>query len=118
MNTRTRQNPRYFNDDFDTSFPDEEWNLHLTDLISLNNEEMHSFYQEMIRQEQLELNNDELLNGLHPLAFASKLENDTPKFHEAMNGIYADRFYEAMEEEMNILEDIDPWEVVPRIPMC
>ena len=50
----------------------------------------------------------------NPLSFVSKLANDTPIFHEAMNGPLADHFYEAMQAEMETLETIDPWEIVPR----
>ena len=55
-----------------------------------------------------------LLTTLHPLAFAAKANNeDTPNFHQAMNGPDAEGYYEAMEKEMEQLEEKNPWDEIP-----
>ena len=51
----------------------------------------------------------------HPMILAAMQDNDTPKFHEAMNGPFCEEYYKAMEQEMEMLEsEMDPWEVMPR----
>ena len=51
---------------------------------------------------------------MHPLAFAAKVNNeDTPNFHQVMNGPDAEGFYKAMGKEMEQLESKDPWDVIP-----
>ena len=62
----------------------------------------------MARLEKQDMNEDVSLTKSNPLAYSSKLENDAPCFQQAMNGLQADRFYEAMATEMNTLDDIDP----------
>ena len=62
------------------------------------------------------LNKDRLSMEYHPFTFAAMMDNDNPKFHEAMNGPHSEDYYKAMEEEMEILKPkMDPWEIVPRI---
>jgi len=58
---------------------------------------------------------DGLLDGIHPLAFAAKANaEDTPNFYQAMNSEDAEGFYHAMEEEYDLLESqFDAWEIVP-----
>ena len=64
---------------------------------------------------QAKLDDNGLLNGLHPLVFAAKANaDDNPNFHQAMNGPDSEGFYEAMKEEMDQLESMDAWEIVPR----
>ena len=84
------------------------------DLIPFKEEEMHSFYAACNNIERNSLDENRFLSGYNPISFSAKLSNDTPRFHEAMNGPLADHFYEAMEAEMETLTKIDPWEVVPR----
>ena len=58
---------------------------------------------------------EDLIEALHPLAFAARASaEDTPYFHEAMNGPDAAGFRQAMEDEVNLLEEMDSWNVVPR----
>jgi len=60
------------------------------------------------------MDDDGLLNALHPMAFAAKANSDdTPNFHQALNGPDSQGFYEAMEKEIEQLESMDPWEIVP-----
>jgi len=69
---------------------------------------MHAMHEEKI-------DDDGLLLSLHPLAFAVKANSlDTPNFHEAMNGPDSEGFYKAMETELEQLESMNAWEVVPR----
>jgi hypothetical protein len=58
---------------------------------------------------------EELTETIHPLAFSARLSaEDTPRYHEAMNGPDADGFKEAMETELEQLQAMDSWTVVPR----
>ena len=59
------------------------------------------------------IDEDDVLLGLHPLAFEAKANaNDSPNYYQAMNGPDAEGFYRAMQEEMESLESMDPWEIV------
>ena len=51
---------------------------------------------------------------MHPMALAVKAHSaNNPKWHEAMNGPNADRFWCAMEVEMDLLmKEMDFWEAV------
>jgi Reverse transcriptase (RNA-dependent DNA polymerase) len=49
-------------------------------------------------------------------AKASK-DPDLPSVREALSGPYADDFWKAMEKEINTLESMETWEVVPRASM-
>jgi hypothetical protein len=61
------------------------------------------------------LDEDVLLDSLHPLAFTAKVNaNDTPNFNQAMSGPDAEGFYEAMKAELDSLDMLDAWEKVPR----
>ena len=58
---------------------------------------------------------DGLLDDLHPLAFAAKANNeDTPNYYQAMNGPNAEGYRQAMVDEIESLEKLDPWDCVPR----
>jgi hypothetical protein len=58
---------------------------------------------------------DGLLDNLHPLAFAAKANNeDTPNYHQAMNGPNSEGYRKAMVEEIESLESLDPWDCDPR----
>jgi hypothetical protein len=64
--------------------------------------------------ESLALDEDGLLTSLHPLAFAAKANNeDTPNFSQAMNGPDALGYVDAMENEIQQLEEKDPWDIIP-----
>jgi hypothetical protein len=69
---------------------------------------------EMMKMIETYLTDEEgTLSTLHPLAFAAKVNNeDTPNYHQAMNGPDAEGYYEAMQKEMDQLEEEDPWEVI------
>jgi hypothetical protein len=57
----------------------------------------------------------DLIDTIHPLAFSARLNaEDTPRYHEAMNGPDAEGFREAMEKELEQLQSMNCWEVVPR----
>eukprot|EP00733_Pompholyxophrys_punicea_P000481 Pompholyxophrys_punicea_v1_NODE_136_length_3267_cov_3.636364.p1 type:complete len:383 gc:universal NODE_136_length_3267_cov_3.636364:1948-800(-) len=61
------------------------------------------------------MDEDGILLGLHPFAFAAKASSDdTPNFHEAMNGPDSEGFYKAMRVEIEQLTLMDSWEIVPR----
>ena len=58
---------------------------------------------------------EEVLEAIHPLAFAARANaSDTPNWHGAMNGPDAIGFKQAMEDEIDLLVDMDSWDVVPR----
>jgi hypothetical protein len=60
-------------------------------------------------------NDEDVIEALHPFAFAARANaEDTPYFHEAMNGPDAAGFKQAMEDEINLLEEMDSWTIVPR----
>ena len=50
----------------------------------------------------------------HPMTFSLMLEDNTPQYHQAMNGPESDGFFEPMHKEMETIKTMDPWEVVPR----
>ena len=77
-------------------------------------EVMNSFYAVYNNLERNSLDKNRLLSSYNPISFLAKSSNDTPRFHESMNGPLADYFYKAMQAEMETLDKIDPWEVVPR----
>ncbi|MGH7954661.1 MAG: reverse transcriptase domain-containing protein, partial [Gloeomargaritales cyanobacterium] len=55
------------------------------------------------------------LDGIHPMAFASKPTNeDNPRYHEAMAGSHKEEFCEAMRREIEELTKQKTWEVVER----
>jgi hypothetical protein len=58
---------------------------------------------------------EDLQLGTHPFAFAAKANaEDTPTFNEAMRGPDREGFIEAMKKEIEALEGMDVWAVVPR----
>ena len=64
--------------------------------------------------ESLAMDEFGLLTTFHPLAFAAKVNNeDTPTYYQAMNGPDCLGFIKAMEVEMQQLDEIDPWEIIP-----
>ena len=57
----------------------------------------------------------ELLDGIHPFAFAARANaEDTPYFHEAMNGPKTTGLKETMNSEIDDLQAYNAFEVVPR----
>jgi hypothetical protein len=64
--------------------------------------------------EAMHKDEDGLLSAIHPLAFAAKAnKDDMPNCYQAMNGPNAEGLYKAMGDEMESLEKLDPWEIVP-----
>jgi hypothetical protein len=65
---------------------------------------------------QVRTDDDGLLDSVHPMAFATKANSDdTPTLFEAMRSPDSEGFYQAMVEEIELLEnDFEAWEVVPR----
>jgi hypothetical protein len=61
-------------------------------------------------------NNDPLIqNGQHPFAFSAKANSeDNPNLQEALDGPDREGFIEAMHLELEQLESMDAWVVVPR----
>ena len=54
---------------------------------------------------------------IHPLfliAQSADSKADNPRWHEAMNGEFADEFWDAMKTEVATLEGMESWEVVDR----
>ena len=70
----------------------------------------------MVHNILLNTDEDGLVNWLHPLALATKANNeDNPKWNQAMNGPNSDGFWKAMVTEITTLvEMMDAWEVVDR----
>ena len=57
------------------------------------------------------------LEQWHPMALAAKANDaDTPNWNQAMNGPFAEGFWEACHKELGTLEDMGVWEVVDREP--
>ena len=57
----------------------------------------------------------ETLEQWDPLALAAKANDaDTPNWNEAMNGPFAEGFWEACHKEIDTLVNMDVWEVVNR----
>jgi hypothetical protein len=55
------------------------------------------------------------LEQWHPMALAAKANDaDTPTWNEAMNGPYAEGFWEACHKEIDTLVDMGVWEVVDK----
>ncbi len=64
---------------------------------------------------QTQRDEDNLIEDMHPFAFAAKANNeDTPNYHQAMNGPDALGYEKAMDEEYYSLKALDPWDEVPR----
>ena len=84
------------------------------DLLPFDKNENNSFYTACNNFERSSLDEFGLLTDYNPLSFLAKLANYTPSFHKAMNGPFINHFYEAMQAEMETLETIDPWEIVPQ----
>ena len=65
-----------------------------------------------------ERNTDEEWNAIeemHPLIFITKARSeDQPRWHEAMNGPFRDKWWEACKKEISTLERMEVWDVVPR----
>ena len=64
---------------------------------------------------QYKLDEDGMLDGIQPLAFAAKANSeDMPNFYQAMNSDDAEGYYQAMEQELQLLnKDFQAWEIVP-----
>jgi hypothetical protein len=131
---RWAPNPRYFGDDFQTQTslqPQDGYEALLQDFGLLTDEEAFlanlglgdasTLKIEDTQQRQMKilillaLDEEGLLTSLHPLAFATKANNeDTPNYSQAMNGPDALGLMEAMEKEMQQLEEKEePWDVIP-----
>ena len=117
-----RPNPRYFNPDFvnaENLFYSEfgilsPENSFISTLEFLNGNKNNSFAIALSLLHEDKIDEDNILNGLHPLAFMAKANaEDTPNYYQAMNGPDAEGFYKAMQDEMESLESMDPWEEIP-----
>ena len=54
------------------------------------------------------------IEDMHPLTFITKARSeDQPRWHEAMNGPFRDKWWEAAEKEIATLERMEVWDVVP-----
>jgi hypothetical protein len=63
--------------------------------------------------ESLMVDKDGLLTLLYPLAFIAKANNKgIPNYSQAMNGLDALGYMEAMENEMQQLEEKHPWDII------
>jgi hypothetical protein len=73
-------------------------------------------WKAMVLNIMLHTSDEGLVEWLHPLALAAKANSeDTPNWHEAMNGPNSEGFWEAMATEIRTLtEKMDAWEVVER----
>ena len=102
------QNRQIFNDDWDLG-------SYFAGLLSLNNQEQNKYQQAVKLLDDNNRNEDDILLNYHLFTFAAMMENDTPRFHEAMNGPHSEDYFKAMEEEMEMIESkMDPWDVIPR----
>ncbi|MGH7974287.1 MAG: reverse transcriptase domain-containing protein [bacterium] len=75
-----------------------------------------SLAQAFVAMEEILTNPDtNELDGIHPMAFASKpTSEDTPLYHEAMAGPHKEKFCEAMFTEIEELEAKKTWSLVNR----
>ncbi|GAX10397.1 hypothetical protein FisN_3Lu622 [Fistulifera solaris] len=72
-------------------------------------------YWAYVSMMQTQRDDDNLIEDLHPFAFAAKANNeDTPNYYQAMNGPDAIGYEKAMDEEYYSLKALDPWDEVPR----
>ena len=64
------------------------------------------------------MNTDEEWNtieDMHPMTFMSKISaEDTPRWHEAMNGPFKDEWWKACEIELETLKKLNVWDVIDR----
>ena len=67
----------------------------------------------MALQESKQLDEHHLLSDSDPMLLLAKLDNDTPRFHQAMNGPHSDQYFQAMELELETLYKMDAFDVVP-----
>jgi hypothetical protein len=118
-----RVNPRYFGPEFVNHVQEFIRDFRLLNdeeaflaSLSFDTDKVRSFEASLHAAMQLEkVDEDGISLGMHPLAFAAGANSDdTPNFHQAMNGPDAEGFYEAMQKEIEQLESMDAWEVVPR----
>ena len=117
--TRDRSRPKFFHDEFPHylySDSEETW----YDALLLQSD-LKSGYDSMTRQFDIfnlykEDDFDaELLEGIHPFAFAARANaEDTPNYTEAMASPDAEGFREAMQLEIDQLQSMQAWIVVPR----
>ncbi|MGH3053474.1 MAG: reverse transcriptase domain-containing protein, partial [Gaiellaceae bacterium] len=74
--------------------------------------EAFAYFEELLRDPV-----NDLLDTIHPMAYGAKPRNeDTPRYHEAMSGPYAEEFLLAMKNEITELAGKKTWEVVERPP--
>ena len=73
-------------------------------------------WKAMMMNLQLHTDENGLVDWIHPFAFAAKANNeDTPNWHQAVNGPHSDGFWEAMATEIfTLTEKMDAWDVVDR----
>jgi hypothetical protein len=68
-----------------------------------------------IHHMKLDDDDPSIIHGQHPLAFSARANSeDTPTLQEAMSSPDRDGFLEAMHAELDSLEGMEAWNVVPR----
>ena len=124
-------NRRYYNEDFVNVSLQERGNMRdfvrdfgllteelafLAGVGSIDSKQKGSQLRFMELVESMQTDEDGLLDSMHPLAFTVKANNDdTPNFYQAMNGPDSEGFYRAMCDEMETLEKLEPWDIIPDI---
>ena len=95
----------------------EEWInvVYCASVLDLDNKETMSYTPKLYNDFNDKYKDEEgYIKYQHPMTFAVMLEDDSPRYHQTMNGPYSDGFFEAMHKEIETMEKMDPWEVVPR----
>ena len=108
--TSRRRNQYIYNDDFTFDWDDASLMMGL----KMDKDEWNIFQKAFFSGERYWLNKGDIFEEPDHLFLMAALENDTPRYHEAMNGSYSKQYYDAMEKEMDTLEVMDAWDVVPR----
>jgi Reverse transcriptase (RNA-dependent DNA polymerase) len=118
-----RRNPKYYSRDYVNNLRKLERDFKLINsddaLIATmksflcDSDNLQARMMKLIHEEKLD--EDGLLDSVHLLAFAARANaDDTPNINQALNGPDAEGFYDAMKQEMEQLESMGAWEVVPR----
>ena len=84
-------------------------------LLFQENSNFNSFEQAMAVLEHKQLDENLLLMNNNPMLFIAKVDNNTPIFHQAINGPYSDQYYHTMGSELETLNKMEAFDVVPRI---
>ena len=118
-----RPNPKYYGPEYVNAMTEAQQKFGILDFNDAFIASMNSIIDKPTNHETTiytvmhadKVDEDGLLDALHPLAFAARANaDDTPNFSQAMTGPDAEGFYEAMKQELISLESLDAWEEVPR----